>query len=284
MAQDKPTYVERLKTLVVGAARSPLDRSIYHKLSLAAFLAWVGLGSDGLSSSCYGPPEAFIALRGHIYLGVFVALATAVTIFIIATSYSQIVELFPSGGGGYLVASKLLSPRAGALSGCALLVDYVLTIAISISSGSDALFSFLPAGWHQWKLTFAIGVVLAMTVLNFRGVRESVAPLVPIFLVFVLTHAFIILYGVGTHLTDLGQLTAATVADVRQTRSELGLWGMLWLIMHSYSMGAGTYTGIEAVSNGMALLREPKVQTAKRTMTYMWVSLALTAGGLMFSE
>ncbi len=283
MAATKHLGLRRLRKALVGRARSVYDRAVFHKLTLAAFMAWVGLGSDGLSSSCYGPAEAFLALQGHHYLGVFVALATALTIFVISTSYSQIIELFPTGGGGYLVASKLLSPRAGAVAGCALLVDYVLTIAISISSGADALFSFIPPAWAPWKLTFAIGVVLLLTLLNIRGVRESVAPLVPIFLVFVLTHVFTVGYSVATHATDLGQLASSTVAEARQSSSQLGWWAMLLLIMHSYSMGAGTYTGIEAVSNGMGMLRQPRVQTAKRTMTYMWVSLAVLAVGLMVS-
>ncbi|MFA6133887.1 MAG: APC family permease [Phycisphaerae bacterium] len=283
MSEVKTPFNERLTRLIVGGARSVHDRTIFHKLSLAAFLAWVGLGSDGLSSSCYGPPEAFIALKEYPYLGIFVALATAVTIFVISASYSQIIELFPSGGGGYLVASKLLSPRAGAVSGCALLVDYVLTIAISIASGADALFSFLPEPWVKYKLWFAIGVIVVMTLLNIRGARESVVPLVPIFLIFVLAHAFVIVYALATHVTEFGQLAGNVTTQTRQARGALGIWGMLFLLMHSYSMGAGTYTGIEAVSNSMAILREPRVQTAKRTMTYMWISLAIASVGLMLT-
>ncbi len=91
-----------------------------------------------MSSSSYGPQEAYLALGGHIYLAIFVAVSIVLTIFVISTSYSQIVELFPTGGGGYLVASKLLSPSLGMLSGCALLIDCVLTIAISIARGNVA--------------------------------------------------------------------------------------------------------------------------------------------------
>lgn len=283
MTETEPSYFSRLKSLVFGGERSVHDKSIYHKLSLAAFLAWVGLGSDGLSSSCYGPPEAFAVLHAYPYLGVFVALGTAVTIFVISASYSQIVELFPSGGGGYLVASKMLSKRAGALSGCALLVDYVLTIAISVASGVDALFSFLPPQFQMYKLSAALVVVLGLTLLNIRGVKESVVPLVPVFLLFVFIHLFVIVYGIATHMGQMGSLVQRTAADVHTARSTLGLMGMLFLIMHSYSMGAGTYTGIEAVSNGMAMLREPRTLTAKRTMTLMWTSLAVMAVGLMLA-
>ena len=125
----------RLKQIFIGGSKDIYDKSIFHQLSLAAFLAWVGLGSDGLSSSCYGPEEAFRALGNHVYLGIFVAFGAGLTIFIIAKSYSHIIELFPTGGGGYLVASKLLSPSVGMVSGSALLIDYVLTITISVASG-----------------------------------------------------------------------------------------------------------------------------------------------------
>src|SRR5436190_13036362 len=125
-----PSLSKRVKTLVFGRALSPHDHSVFHKLSLIAFFAWVGLGADGLSSSCYGPEEAFLALKAYPYLTLFVGIAAAITVFVISASYSQIIELFPSGGGGYLVASKLLSPTTGMVSGCALLIDYVLTITI----------------------------------------------------------------------------------------------------------------------------------------------------------
>jgi len=133
--ENQTTRIQRLKTFLIGAARSPHDAGVFHKLSLIAFFAWIGLGADGLSSSCYGPPEAFISLQGHIYLGIFVALGTALTVIVISASYTQIVELFPTGGGGYVVASKLLSPRLGVISGCALIIDYVLTIALRLQAG-----------------------------------------------------------------------------------------------------------------------------------------------------
>ena len=283
MTENHTSIPKRLKTLVIGRALSPHDRSVFHKLSLIAFFAWVGLGADGLSSSCYGPQEAFLALGSHPYLSIFVGLASALTVFIISASYSQIIELFPTGGGGYLVASKLLSPPVGMVSGCALLIDYVLTITISIASGADALFSFLPSSWLPHKLAFAIFGVLVLTLLNLRGVKESVVALVPVFMVFVITHVFVILYALIIHGGEFGQVFTATMDNVHQAHTELGLVGMLLLMLRAYSMGAGTYTGIEAVSNGLPILREPKVQTGKRTMQYMAVSLAFTATGLMFA-
>src|SRR4051812_5635991 len=160
-----------LKTLIIGKSRALTENNLFHKVSLIAVFAWVGLGADGLSSSCYGPEETFKALGSHHHLSLFVALASVVTIVAICASYSQIIALFPSGGGGYLVASKLLSPAAGVVSGSALLIDYVLTITISVASGADALFSLLPAHWAVWKLSFAFAGVAGLTLLNLRGVR-----------------------------------------------------------------------------------------------------------------
>jgi len=115
------TLWRKTKRLILGKAHNPIDPQIFHKLSLIALFAWVGLGADALSSTSYGPQEAFLSLRGHHYLAIFVALFTAITIFVITASYKQLIELFPGGGGGYLVASKLLSPTFGMISGCALL-------------------------------------------------------------------------------------------------------------------------------------------------------------------
>jgi amino acid transporter len=277
------SIIQTLKNLIIGRSRSPKDTTIFHKISLIAFFAWIGLGADGLSSSCYGPQEAFLTLANHPYLSIFVAVGTVLTIFVISASYSQIVELFPTGGGGYLVASKLLSPAAGMLSGCALLIDYVLTITVSIASGADAISSLLPLKWHSYRVGFAVAVVLIMTVLNMRGVKESVLTLVPIFLIFLITHVFVIFYAIFANISHLPGLISSTSTDVHNTVSEVGLLGMAVLILRGYSMGAGTFTGIEAVSNGIPVLREPRVKTAKRTMIYMAGSLSFVVLGLFIA-
>ena len=141
------TILERIKRKLIGSPRDVTEPSIFHKLSLIPLLAWIGLGSDGLSSSSYGPEEAFRALGQHTYLAVFIGLATALTVFIISYSYSRIIEHFPHGGGGYIVATHTINKNAGVISGCALLVDYMLTITVSLVACGDALFSFLP--WHS---------------------------------------------------------------------------------------------------------------------------------------
>ena len=272
-----------IKNTVIGKARDIEDHSIFHKMSLVAVLAWVGLGADGLSSSCYGPEETVKALGNHPSLGIFVALACVATIAIICASYSQIIELFPGGGGGYLVASKLLGPTAGVVSGCALLVDYVLTVALSISSGADQIFSVFPESWLGWKLTVAMVATILLTLMNLRGAKESVMIWAPIFFLFLATHGFAVIYGFCTHAGHVGEVVKTTMHDVSSAHSELGIWGMLILMLKAYSLGAGSYTGIEAVSNGLPILREPRVATGKRTMLYMGVSLAMMVGGLLFA-
>lgn len=282
MTHEKHVPVSRrLRRAVIGDSINLADQSIFHKLSLIAFFAWVGLGADGLSSSCYGPAEAYLALGQHTFLAVFVALGTAVTIFVISAAYSQIIELFPTGGGGYVVASKLLSPKVGMVSGCALLIDYALTITLSVASGADAIFSFLPEAWLPYRLPAAVAGVVLLIMLNLRGVKESVMALVPIFMTFVVTHAVAIGYGIFAHAGDMPALAARMTQDVSAAHSELGLLGMFLLVLHAYSMGAGTYTGIEAVSNGLPILREPREKTGKRTMLYMALSLALTVVGII---
>jgi amino acid transporter len=268
---------------VIGPARRLTDPQLFHKISLAAFLAWVGLGADGLSSSAYGPEAAFRALQGNTFLAIPLAIMTGITVMVIAASYTRIIERFPAGGGGYVVATKLLGPWAGLVSGSALLVDYVLTVAISLAACSESIFSIVPPELHALYLPFTLALLVMLTVLNLRGVRESVAVISPIFLLFVLTHAAAIIAGIwlGFHQIPL---------EVHRLREEsshalqtTGWIPLLLIMFRAFTLGGGTYTGIEAVSNGVPMLREPKVETAKVTMRYMAVSLALIAAGILVS-
>ncbi|HEX9606588.1 MAG TPA: hypothetical protein VF962_05105, partial [Gemmatimonadaceae bacterium] len=149
----------RLKRILYGSPRDVESPSTYHSISLIALLAWVGLGADGLSSSAYGPDEAFRALGQHTYLAIALAIATTITVLVISLAYSQIIKRFPFGGGGYIVATELLGPRWGVVSGSALLVDYVLTISVSIAGGADQVFSVLPLGAARWKLILEGAVI-----------------------------------------------------------------------------------------------------------------------------
>jgi len=272
---------EKVEKILLGGEKNVRDPRIFQRLSLIAFFAWVGLGADGLSSSNYGPQEAFLSLGDHRHLALYLAIMTALTVITISASYSQIIELFPTGGGGYVVATKLLGPAFGLVSGCALVVDYMLTISISISSGVEAILSFLPPAYFSYKLTFILLITIALVLLNLRGVKESVATLTPIFLIFFISHAALILYGIFSHVSATPTLFADTIRETRQGIQQLGFGAMAFLLLRAYSLGGGTYTGIEAVANGLQILRPPRVKTGKRTMFYMAASLSFTAGGLL---
>jgi len=271
----------RIKRTLIGKPRNIKDPHIFHKLALIPILAWIGLGADGLSSSSYGPEEAFKTLGSHTYLALFLALATAMTVLIISSAYKRIIEYFPHGGGGYIVATHTLGEKAGVVSGAALLVDYILTITVSIVSCGAAVFSFFPADWQPYKIPFDLCAIVLLVVLNLRGVKESVTALTPIFIVFVISHLFLIGYGILSHIPQVGAVTSKIRGDFRAGLATLGAGGMILLFLKAFSMGGGTYTGIEAVSNGLQILREPRAQTGKKTMVYMAASLAFTAGGIL---
>jgi hypothetical protein len=272
-----------ISEILIGPARDVKDPEIFHQLSLVAFLAWVGLGSDGLSSSCYGPEEAFLALGSHQYMAVFLAMLMALTVFIISASYSQTIDTFPTGGGGYLVATKLLGRYAGVVSGCALVIDYVLTISISIASGADAIFSFMPISSLHYKFWVCLLVVIVLIGMNLRGVKESVLSLLPIFIAFVITHVWLITYALVERSSSIPRDVHNAISQTGSSIHSMGFIALALLFLRAYSLGGGTYTGIEAVSNGLPILREPRNVTGKRTMVYMSVSLAFVAGGILFS-
>jgi len=275
------TAMGKIGTLLAGKALDPLDPRTRQAIAVTPLLALVGLGADGLSSSCYGPEEAYLALGQHTQLAVFLALATAATVFIISFGYSRIIELFPAGGGGYRVATALLGPRAGVVSGAALLVDYVLTIATSVASGVDAFFSLLPPDAQAFKLAAELILIVLMTGLNFRGMKESNLALLPIFLGFVVLHVGLIVYGVAVHGDHLAAVATNAVGEAHGMSQAFGPLVVLALLMRAFSLGGGTYTGLEAVSNNVNMIVEPRVRNGKWAMFYMAASLAFTVGGII---
>ncbi|MBI4386574.1 MAG: APC family permease [Elusimicrobia bacterium] len=274
---------EFLKKLLFGKPRDIKDPQVFRHISLVAFLAWVGLGADGLSSSTYGPEETFRMLGSHPHLAVILAAAMIVTIAVISYAYSRIIEYFPLGGGGYVIATSLLGRQAGLVSGSALLVDYILTISVSIAAAADAAFSLLPIEYQALKLPVGLFAIAGLALLNLRGVKESVEFLMPVFLVFLVTHAVLIVGAILLNAGDFPQVGREIRAGFRSDLSTIGLWGILALCLRAYAFGCGTYTGIEAVSNGLAIMREPKVETGKKTMLYMATSLAITTSGLILA-
>ena len=277
---------KRLRHFLLGPPRSLKDKGLFAHLSLIPFLAWVGLGADGLSSSAYGPEESFKALGDHTYLAVGLAILTATTVWLISAAYSRTIEKFPHGGGGYVVATKLLGPRIGLISGCALLVDYVLTVSVSVAAAGNALRDVLREVMvfpDSWIIPLDVGLIVLLTLLNMRGVKESVVALAPVFLLFIITHVVLIGGGIVMAIDESGDRASDLATTFRRDWNDPGFGpvAMLLLFMKAFSLGGGTYTGIEAVSNSMGILREPRVATAKATMRYMAISLAVVASGLI---
>ena len=271
----------RLHDILIGKPLDLMNRKTKKRLALAALLAWIGLGADGLSSSSYGPEQAFIALGSHTHLSLYLALATAITVFVISLAYNQVIELFPTGGGGYRVATKLIGPYSGLVSGAALIIDYVLTMTISIAAGVDALFSLFTVYTQDFKIVVEMAMITILLLLNLRGVKESILVLLPIFLGFFLLHIILIAYGIYAHADILPTLIPDTIFETQTLVEQLGWVTVAAFFLRAYSLGAGTYTGIEAVSNNVQMLVEPRVRTGKVTMLYMAMSLSALAAGLI---
>ncbi|MEN9391049.1 MAG: hypothetical protein RL017_346 [Pseudomonadota bacterium] len=266
------------KNLILGKPLNILNPKIKHNIALVAIIAWVGLGADGLSSAAYGPAEAYLALNGYNHIAIYLAIATVISIFIICFSYNQVIELFPHGGGGYKVAKHLLGPKTGLISGSALIVDYMLTIAVSISSCADAIFSILPLAFSNVKIEVEVLIIILLIILNLRGLKESIKVLKTLFLGFVVTHILFFTAGFIYFPHKIMPVFFPPVTiDLNQTQP-LGILFTIAIFLRAYYLGGGTYSGLEAVSNCVNILAEHKVKTGKITMLYMAISLSLAAG------
>ena len=270
-----------VKRAIFGAPLDPFHSDTRHNMALITFFAWVGIGADAISSANYGPEEAFLALGANTHLAIFLALATAFTVFLLAAAYTQVIELFPNGGGGYRVASSLLGPKIGLSSGGALLVDYVLTIAISTAAGVDALFSMVPIEYQPYKLAVACAVVAILIYMNLRGVKESIRILVPIFMGFIITHAILIITGIVGHSEGLSDIIPKAVEETDNLAASVGWFAVMALFFKAFSLGGGTYTGLESVTTSVRNMAEPRIRTGKATMWAIACSLAFTAGGII---
>ena len=167
------------------------------------------------------------------------AAGTVLTIIIICISYSQIIEAFPTGGGGYLVASKLLSPTVGVVSGCALIGDYILTIALSVASGADAMFSMLPVEWQVMEIEIFPrhgDVSHGAEPARGQGIRGALGAGV---CGFVLSYTFAIVWAISAHFGELPDIAHGVVADVNTGAAEVGWLGLVAVVLRAYSLGRG---------------------------------------------
>ncbi len=258
-----------------------LDPAVRQRALLVVLWAWAGLGANGLSAACYGPEKAFLALGNHTQLGPLLALIMTTSVLVIAVAYSQMLELFPNGGGTYRVTTQMLGPNFGLVCGAAMLIDYVLAIAVSLASGTDALFSLLPPAGQEYKLPVELALATMLIVFNLRGVRVAIGILLPVVLLFVVVHAFLIVFGIGIMAprirTDVGEAIFGAI-DLSQVSG----WAfVIALLIRAYGLGGSTYSGVEAVSNNVHLLAEPRIRTGRLTLLYVALTLAFIAGGLV---
>ncbi|MGW2112470.1 APC family permease [Streptomyces sp. NPDC001948] len=235
--------------------------------------------SDALSSVAYAPGEVLLVLSvagvSAYHFSPWIALAVVVVMFTVVASYRQNVHAYPSGGGDYEVATTNLGPKAGLTVASALLVDYVLTVAVSITSGIENLGSAIPFVVEH-KVLCAVAVILLLTLMNLRGVKESGSLFAIPTYVFVVGVFIMIAWGAYRALV-LGDTMRAPTADFHIKAEEEGLAGfaLVFLLLRAFSSGCAALTGVEAVSNGVPAFRKPKSKNAATTLTMMG-ALAIT--------
>jgi amino acid transporter len=251
-----------------------------HKLTVLTGVPALGL--DGLASSAYGPEAALTVLIPLGAMGPrWILPLTAVLLALLALlylSYRQTIPAYPAGGGAYTVAKENLGTHAGLLAAAALMIDYVLNVAVGISAGVAALVSAFPA-LHPYMLWLCLLALAFLTIVNQRGTHES--GLVFALPTYLFLASFLALLGYGTfHLLVTGGSPRPVIAPppLPPATAAIGTW---WLI-RAFASGCTAMTGVEAVSNGISAFRDPAVRNAERTLTVIVASLAALLGGIAF--
>jgi amino acid transporter len=238
-------------------------------------------GLDALSSAAYGPEAALTILLPLGLLGVqyIVPLTFAVIglLVIVYFSYRQTIAAYPNGGGSYTVAKENLGNRAGLLAGAALMIDYLLNVAVGISAGIGALVSAVPSLLPH-TLAMCLAVLIILTVVNLRGVKEAGTAFVAPTYLFVGTLVVVIMLGFYKVVASGGH-PVAVVAPPRQASAALQAVG-LWILVKAFASGCTALTGVEAVSNGVQAFRKPVVPAARVTLTAIIAILILLLGGI----
>lgn len=251
----KPVASDRL-----GHTRQP------KRLALPVF------ASDALSSVAYAPDEIFLTLSiagvAALTISPWVGLAVVIVMLVVVTAYRQNVHAYPSGGGDYEVATTNLGRNAGLTVASALLVDYVLTVAVSISSGAQYLITVLP-GLHGYQVPIAVGAVVILALINLRGSHESGrARSAPVYL-YMFAIGLLAVVGAFQYFTGSLQPAASARFDlVAQSDLDAGLTGLAggFLVLRAFSSGCAALTGVEAISNGVPVFRKPKSHNAAITL------------------
>jgi amino acid transporter len=268
-----------LSSLLLGR---PLASSEREEVKIGVVAGVPAMGLDALTSSAYGPEAALTILAplGATGLG-YIAPITGVIIVLLAMlyfSYRQTIAAYPVNGGSYTVARENLGVWAGLMAAAALMIDYVLNVAVGISAGVAALVSAAPA-LHRYTVPLCLGILAIITLLNLRGTGEAgLAFAIPTY-TFIAALLAVLVLGVFKTIGSGGHPQAVIAPPPLRAASEgVGLW----ILLRSFASGCTAMTGVEAVSNGVSAFRRPTVQNAHRTLTVIVVVLAMLLGGVAY--
>ena len=265
------------KRILIG---EPLTSEKLDEQLLPKKMALPIFASDALSSVAYAPQELLMILliggTALLTLSPWVAVAVVLLLVVVVLSYRQLIKAYPSGGGDYEVASKNLGEIPGVIVAAALLVDYVLTVAVSVASGVDNIISALPE-LNPFRVEIAVGFVILIVIVNLRGVREASSVFaIPTYL-FIGSVAVMIV--VGLIRTLAGDAPVASSAEYDVQAESLTQAALILLVLRAFSSGCSALTGVEAVSNGVPAFRMPKIRNAQTTLTLMGgIAILLFAG------
>jgi amino acid transporter len=265
-----------LKKILIG---KPLKTSELGEQKLNKLKALAVLSSDALSSVAYGTEQILIVLAtiGAVAFWYSVPIAIGVLVLLTALilSYRQIIYAYPHGGGAYIVSRSNLGENPGLIAGGSLLVDYILTVAVSVSAGTDAITSAFP-GLHDYKVIIACVLVVLITILNLRGVTESASVLA--YPVYLFVFALLLLIGVGIWKIITGQVPADLHTPIGTAVPGI----TLFLLLRAFSSGCSALTGVEAISNAVPNFKEPAAKNAANTLLMMGAILAILFSGITF--
>jgi amino acid transporter len=257
-----------LKDLIIG---SPLPTRQLSEKRLNKVRALAAFSPDALSSIAYANQEIFLGLvvAGSAGLSLSWPIGLAITglLLLVALSYFQTIHGYPTGGGSYIVASRNLGTLPGLVAASALIVDYLLNVAVSVTAGVAAIASAFPVLW-PYRVTLSLGLLLVITIINLRGLRETGTLMaIPVYL-FLFTYIPMLVYGVIRAVMDgPGTLVAAAPPPVAPLT--------LFLLLHTFSTGCTALTGIEAISNGVPAFQPPEAKNAGRTLVVMAILMAV---------
>ncbi|MBE6171872.1 APC family permease [Enterococcus mundtii] len=268
--------MDYLKRLLVG---KPLKSAENDEHKLTRFAALALLSSDALSSIAYGTEQIVVVLVALSAAAIWYSLPIAAFVIILlislTLSYRQIIHAYPHGGGAYVVSSENLGKNAGLISGGSLLIDYMLTVAVSVSAGAEAITSAIPALYgHQ--VAISVTIVLLLMMLNLRGLRESASFLLFPVYTFILVISLLIVVGLFNIVTGAVPLQATALPGAVVPGVSVAL------ILRAFSSGSSSLTGVEAISNAVPFFKKPRAKNAAMTLTMMALILGFFFVGITF--